>query len=305
MFFAATLTSGCLAHHRGPMPGEPAGASFVEAQGARVRYLDVGKGPVVVLLHGYGSALDAWAGVIPDLSKDHRVIALDLKGFGWTDRPEGDYSPAAQARLVLAVLDARGVGRVRAMVGHSWGASVAMSIAMSEPDRVESLALYDAFCFEEQIPSFFVWARASGVGETLFSMYYTQRADERLALAFHDRRLVTEKLVEDVERALQRPGTVAGALAAARGIRYREMQQRYATIAQPVLLQWGREDRVTPLRDGERLKRLLPHARLVVHPKCGHLPMVEKAAESNAELRRFLEEIAPAMKPQAKARRKK
>ncbi len=68
------------------------------ARGVRVRYLDEGQGPPVVLIHGFASSLDTWRTVLPVLTRHHRVIALDLKGFGWTDRPAGDYSPEAQAR---------------------------------------------------------------------------------------------------------------------------------------------------------------------------------------------------------------
>lgn len=293
-----TGATGCLAYHRGPLPGEPADAAFLEAEGARVRYLDVGPDApsaatpsrTLLLLHGFSASLNTWDPVVPALRKQHRVIALDLKGFGWTDRPEGDYSPQAQARLALAVLDARGAkGRV-AVVGHSWGASVAMNMALLAPERVERLALYDAYCYEEQVPSFFAWARARGVGETMFRLWYRERVDERVALAFHDKRLVTEALVEDVEAALDRPGAVAAALAAARGQRYREIELRWREIKQPVLLLWGKNDAVTRPRYGERLARELPRAKLIVYPKCGHFPMLEALEPSTRDLVRFLEE---------------
>src|SRR5438270_842045 len=114
--------------------------------------------------------------------------------------------------------------------------------------------------------------------------------------AFYDQdKWVTERLVEDVERALERPGTAAAALAAARGQRFAEVQQRYKTIQQQALLLWGREDSVTTLSVGERLARDLPHARLVVYPKCGHFPMLEAANASTSDLLAFLGEVpAPA-----------
>ena len=91
--------SGCLHFHTGAMPGEPKTATFATVDGTRVRYVDQGSGPVVVLLHGFASSIENWALVMPELVKDYRVIALDLRGFGWTDRPEGDYSPEAQAKV--------------------------------------------------------------------------------------------------------------------------------------------------------------------------------------------------------------
>lgn len=280
------LLSGCLSFHRGPMPGEPAGATFAEVNGVRLRYLDQGSGPAVVLLHGFASSLETWLGVIPELARDHRVIALDLMGFGWSDRPEGDYSPQAQAELVLALLDRLQVGEFD-LAGHSWGCSVALALALSAPQRVRRLALYDAWVFSDQLPTFFHWSRAPGIGEALFALFYNERPAEKLELAFFDPEAVPESLVEEVERALSRPGTRAAALQAVRGQRFEEMEGRYGEIRKPVLLLWGREDAVSPVSVGERLQQLLPDARLVIYPRAGHFPMIEAAAASNRDLVRF------------------
>jgi pimeloyl-ACP methyl ester carboxylesterase len=258
-----------------------------------VRYVEAGDGPPVVLVHGFASSLDTWATVIPELSKNRRVLAMDLKGFGWTDRPEGDYSPAAQAELVTKLAAQRGYGRA-AYVGHSYGASVVLEAAIAHPDRVDKVALYDAFVFEEQIPSFFHWAKMDGVGEALFGLFYKERPDERMRLAFYDKSYVTEELVDDVERGLDRPGTIAAALQTVRGLRYEHVEDKYRTIDVPALLLWGREDMVTPLQPyGERLARDLKDSRLVVYPRCGHFPMMEAAAQSNTELAKFLEPETP------------
>jgi len=284
----AFLLPGCLAFHRGPMPGEPEQATYEEVDGVRLRYVDVGQGPAVVMLHGFASSLETWTAVIPELARSHRVLALDLKGFGWTDRPEGDYSPQAQARLVLELMSKRGIERAD-FVGHSWGASVALAAAAQAPARVSRLALYDAWAYEDQLPPFFIWARAAPFGEALFAMFYGERADERMALAFYDRAYVTEGFVEQVERALERPGTAAAALAAVRGQRYLEMERTYREIKNPTLLLWGREDKVAALAVGERLLRDLPNAELKVYPRCGHFPMIEAATQSNRDLLTFLE----------------
>jgi pimeloyl-ACP methyl ester carboxylesterase len=286
------MLTGCLSFHRGALPGEPKTATFADVGGARVHFVDVGQGPAIVMIHGFAASLETWKGIIPELAKTHRVLALDLKGFGWTDRPEGDYSPQAQAELVLALLSYRGIDRA-AVVGHSWGASVALAMALMAPDRVTKLALYDAWVYEEQLPTTFHWARASGVGETIFALFYTERAEDKMALAFYDKKYVTEDLVDAVESALDRPGSTAAALAAVRGQRYAEVQTRYRSITQPTLLLWGREDTVTPIKYGERLSLELPHVKLVVYPRCGHFPMIEAKSASDAELRAFLTEPSP------------
>lgn len=281
---------GCLAFHAGPMPGEPADATFETIDGVRLRYLDTGgDGTPVVLIHGFASAIENWELVIPQLKDDHRVIALDLKGFGWSDRPEGDYSPQAEARLVLGLLDRLGVQRA-AVVAHSWGSSVALAMALQAPERVTRLALYDAWVYEDQLPSFFLWARADGLGEFMVGAWYAERPDDRMIAAFYHKESVPERLIEEVEAALERPGTKAAALAAIRGQRFSELEPLYHTIERPALLLWGREDEVTTLEHGERLVRQLPDARLVVYERCGHFPMIEAAPASTRDLRAFLAE---------------
>jgi len=289
------LVSGCISFHQGPMPGEPKTATFANVEGARVRYIDSGGDkPPVVLIHGFASSVEAWATIIPDLIKGHRVLAMDLKGFGWTDRPEGDYSPSAQARIVLALMAQRGIDRA-ALVAHSWGSSVALQVAMQKPEAVTRIALYDAWVYEAQLPAFFHWSRADGVGETLFGLYYKERPAEKMSLAFYDKSYVTEDLVDAVEQALDRPGTVAAALAAVRGQRYAQVEHKYRKVQRPTLLMWGREDVVTPVTFGERLARDLPNARLEVYPRCGHFPMLEAKEASTRDLLAFLSEVdAPA-----------
>ena len=293
---ASPVLGGCLAFHTGAMPGEPEGARFLAIEGARVRYLDEGEGSPVVMIHGFASSLETWAPVIPELRVRHRVLAMDLKGFGWTDRPPGDYSPEAQARLVLALMDERGIDRA-AFVAHSYGASVVLAIALIAPERVSRIAIYDGWVYSSQLPTFFHMARADGLGEAMFAIWYGERSEDRIALAFHDRSFVTQELVDDVERAMRRPGTHAAALAAVRAMRYESQEARYHEIEQPALLLWGREDIVTPVGVGERLARDLPGARLVVYPACGHFPMIEHARQSTRELMRFLADEPQATSP--------
>lgn len=289
---ATALVFGCAGFHPGPLPGAPEDATFVDVDGVHVHYRAVGDGPAVVLIHGYSASIDLWRPVQDALAARHRVIAIDLKGFGWTSRPAGDYSPAAQARLVWGVLDRLGVEDV-ALVGHSWGSSIALAMTLERPARVRRIALYAAYVFEAQVPSFLRWARVDGVGEALFALYYRERVEDRVGIAYHDPRFVTQARVEHVERELGRPGAVAAALAAARGQRFTGQERRYGEIRQPALLLWGDDDLVTPLRHGQRLARVLPDAELEVYAACGHIPMVEAFHPTTRDLSRFLAADVP------------
>ncbi|MFU8803654.1 MAG: alpha/beta fold hydrolase [Bradymonadaceae bacterium] len=292
MWFLSLLT-GCVSFHRGPLPGEPTDATYAQLDDARLRYVDVGAGPPVVLLHGFASSLDNWTDIIPRLEDNHRVLAMDLKGFGWSDRPSGDYSPLAQARHVRELMDARGIERA-AFVAHSWGASVALAFALEYPERVSRLVIYSGWVYEEQLPSTFIWARASGLGEVLFGAFYRERPEDKLVLAFHDKRHITQDFVDHVERTLDRPGTTAAALAAVRGQRYIDSESRYKEMDKPTLLLWGREDAVARLTAGERLVSELPNAELVTFARCGHFPMIEAFEASTHRLVEFLaREVEP------------
>ncbi len=218
------------------------------------------------------------------------MLAMDLKGFGWSSRPAGDYSPQAEAQLVLNLMDQRGIPSA-AVVAHSWGSSVALAMALAAPERVTRLALYDAWAYEGELPTTFLWARAGGVGEALFGLFYTERPDEKMALAFYDPdKYLTEPFVEAVETAMSWPGTTAAALAAAARPGHEEVEKTYRQVKQPVLLLWGREDQVALLAFGERLSHDLPHAHLIVYPQCGHMPMIEAAGASTDDLVMFLDE---------------
>jgi pimeloyl-ACP methyl ester carboxylesterase len=290
---AATLLTGCLSFQSGAVAGAPPGATYAEIDGVRLRYEDSGgTGPAVVMLHGFASSLETWDDVVPALSPSFRVVTLDLKGFGFSERPEGDYSPGAEAKLVLGLMDRLGIAQA-AVVAHSWGSSVALALALAAPERVTKLALYDAWVYSDQLPTFFLWARVAGLGEAMFWLWYAERADERMDLAFYDPSYATEDMAEAIDSYMDKPGSVAAALAAVRGQQLEELEVRFSEIEVPTLLLWGREDRVVPVGVGERLSREVPHSRLVVYPRCGHFPMVEAAEASTVELLSFLQEEAP------------
>jgi uncharacterized protein (TIGR04551 family) len=285
LWLAACATS----FHAAPLRDAPPDATFVDVDGVHVHYRERGAGPAVVLLHGFGASLESWATVVPDVALHHRVIAIDLKGFGWTSRPPGDYSPAAQARLVWAVLDKLGVADV-AIVGHSWGSSVALAMATQQPARTRRVALYDAYVYDEQVPSFFRWAQRGALGELLFALYYRERIEDRAPLAYRDERWVTQPRVDRVERDMDKPGTVAAALAAVRGHHFADLHRALRGFAKPVLVMWGADDQVTPIAFGQRLVEELANAELKVYPRCGHIPMVEAFRTSTRDLVHFLDE---------------
>jgi len=291
--FALAIAGCANSFHAAPLPGAPSGATFVEIDGVHVHYRDKGQGPAVVMIHGFGGSLEHWGGVQPVVAEHNRVISVDLKGFGWTSRPEGDYSPAAQAQLVWGVLDKLGVKDV-AIVGHSWGASVALSMAVAHPERTRRVVVYSAYVYDEQVPSFFRWAQASGAaGQALFSLYYNERVEDRAPLAYYDERWVTQARVERAEADLAKPGSTAAALAAVRGHHFEKLHDQLVGFSKPVLILWGQQDLVTPVSFGHRLSHELANAEIKTYERCGHIPMVEARSRSTRDLVEFLAKDEP------------
>jgi pimeloyl-ACP methyl ester carboxylesterase len=111
---------------------------FVQAGGIRMHVAEAGAGDPVVLLHGWPQHWYCWRRVIPRLAADHRLLAVDLRGFGWSDAPRSSYAKQELAGDVIALLDALELDRVR-LVGHDWGAFVAFLVALRAPERVSEL----------------------------------------------------------------------------------------------------------------------------------------------------------------------
>ena len=285
---------GCPRFQQGPTQLAP-DALYVTLGRDRVLVKDVGprQATAVLFIHGYSGSHDNWAVVAPRLEQRHRLLLVDLPGFGKSDKYAGDYSPGGLSRRLLALLDDKKIARAH-VVGHSWGTSVALALALQAPDRVATLTLLAPWVFEEQLAPFLRWARVPVVGEALFALFYDQRLDDRVRHSFYEPGPFTHPdIVDRVRASMRRPGAKAAALAAARGMRFSEMQRRYHRIAQPALVIAGRQDPISWLRHAERLDKLLPDSRLVVLDRCGHVPQLERPADVARHLGRFLAEHDP------------
>jgi pimeloyl-ACP methyl ester carboxylesterase len=114
----------------------------VDLGGVRLHVAEMGDGPPLLLLHGWPQHWWSWRHVMPDLARSFRVIAPDLRGFGWSDAPPGRYAKHTFARDVIALLDADGIERA-ALLGHDWGGYTALLVALEHPERIERVVALD------------------------------------------------------------------------------------------------------------------------------------------------------------------
>jgi pimeloyl-ACP methyl ester carboxylesterase len=270
-----------------PLHAAPA-ADWLRAPGAEARYVGdpvfggrvavYEAGPktsdAVVLVHGLGQAAARdWSRVIPALAGRYRVLALDLPGFGQSDRGNHHYSPDNFARVLEALLQERGLRRV-ALIGHSMGGTVALAYAAAYPERVSRLIVVDA---------------AGVLHRSVYAEFLARVAAQR-AIG------IDSPWYESVVRAIQyrmENWPLRGDLDIEReGVRHRLLRgdpsaiSAYAmvdhdfsaalrSIAAPTLVIWGSADSIAPLRTGQALASAIPRARLVIMEGVGHAPMIE------------------------------
>ena len=269
-------------------------AKVLAVNAHRLRYVRTGTGggPAVVLVHGFGSSLYTWKDVLPRLAPTRDVIALDLPGFGASDRP-ADLSFEELPAAVVGLMDHLGVRRA-ALVGNSMGGAVVAVLAAERPERVSALVLVDAagFNLEPRDQPEMVRLVTSPLAPLLARLPGKRLIVERaLREVFYDERLVTDERVSEYLDAARRPGGVASMRSLLLSLEGRagHVRTRLAGVQAPTLVVWGREDRWIPLAHADLFAAAIPGARRVVLDACGHMPQAEKPGELADLLQEFLD----------------
>jgi pimeloyl-ACP methyl ester carboxylesterase len=258
---------------------------FVNVDGMRIHYQEFGgeTDPPVILIHGYTASAYVWRLAAPRLAEAGlRVLALDLVGFGYSDKPRAfDYTIASQARIVTRFMDRLGIGRAT-LVGSSYGGAVAATIALDEPARVEKLVLVSAVCNDDlKHHPILRLVAVPAVGELLTPFLADSRLLHRFrmrdAMSPANHHLATEERIDAVRRPLFAADGHHSLLATSRNWDACRIEQDAHLIAQPTLIIWGEDDKVVPIRNGYKLHSSIPDSRLVVLTNCGHLPHEERS----------------------------
>jgi pimeloyl-ACP methyl ester carboxylesterase len=266
----------------------------IHVVGAGVNYVEMGEGPPLLFIHGLGGSWQNWLESIPHFARTHRVIALDLPGFGSSPMPPWEISIPAYGRFLRDFCERLGVDR-SSLVGNSMGGFIASEVAITEPERVDDLTLVSA--------AGITWARArrepaemlARMGRAAaplvmrFEMSAIKRAKFRRRLfggVFHDPNALRRELLwENVVPALESPGSFD----AMRTLVGYDIRDRLEEIGVPTLIVWGRNDHVVPVPAAlSYKKRIGDNAELIIFDECGHVPMIERPVRFNRVLERFL-----------------
>jgi pimeloyl-ACP methyl ester carboxylesterase len=259
---------------------------FARVDGVRVHYQEAGfaSRPPVILIHGFTASTLVWSEVLlPIAEAGFRVIAVDLMGFGFSEKPRGrEYTIENHARMITGLMDELGLERAT-LVGSSYGGAIAATCALSLPDRVERLVMVGAVSNDDIKRRLLMRLAASPVMGELTSPLLL---DLRWMIKRHLQKNIVgnagwfdEKRVAAYHLPLRAADTQRAALSMLRGWSADPIREKAHLIKQPTLLVWGEQDQEVPLGDGQRLLQEIEGARLIVFRRCGHLPQEEYPRE--------------------------
>ena len=268
---------------------DPEIGSTIAAGGVSTNYHDAGEGAAVMLIHGSGPGVSAWAnwrGVLPQLAASRRVIAPDIVGFGYSDRPEGfAFTQESWVKHLVSFLDALELEKV-SVVGNSFGGALGLWLATRHPERVDRLVLMGSAGTSFQITPGLeaVWGYQPSV----------ENMSELLKIFAYDHSLLGPDLTRLRYEASVRPGVHESYSAMFPAPRQNGVDAlalpEDALVALPheTLIVHGREDKVIPLSSSLRLNQLISRSQLHVFGQCGHWTQIERRAEFVHLLRGFL-----------------
>lgn len=270
-----------------------AGGQFITVDGIRYHYREYpAPGRNIVLVHGFSSSTYSWEKVAPLLQRQgYHVWALDMKGFGWSDKPQNTaYDALTLAEEVNRWMEAMKL-RDAVIAGNSLGGGVAWLMALLHPDKVHSLILVDSAAYPIEMPPVMKMAAlplSAGVSKLFFSRVVVRWT---LAEVYHSRNDITDQQVNAYYDRLRTEGALDAQIAVVRALDHKTFEpyiRRIPEIKKRTLVIWGENDRWIPLQVGLQLKAELPDSALAVIPACGHIPQEERPEETARVMAAFM-----------------
>ena len=273
----------------------PPPSQFVNVTGLQVHVRDEGlrdDAVPIVLIHGTSASLHTWEGWVAALKGKHRVITMDLPGFGLTGpNAQDDYSNPVYVRFILDLLDTLGVQKC-ILGGNSLGGEIAWQVAAAAPQRVEKLILVDAggYAFQpKSLPLGFVIARTPGLNKLMEWTLPRSLMEKSVRNVYGDPGLVTPALVDRYEAMTLRQGNRH-----ALGRRFSQLEAgataaKIKTLRLPTLIIWGAQDQLIPIAYGQQFSQDIAGSKLVRFERLGHVPQEEDPAATVAAVKAFLD----------------
>ena len=266
---------------------------FVLVDAKKVHYLEKGEGKPVILIHGFLYHTVMWKKNIDDLAKKFKVYAVDLWGWGYSERlKENEYSFERYGKQIVGFMDALKINKA-SLVGQSMGGGISVYVAAHFPERVDRLILVDPAVIPYPMTTTGRVYQFPFVGEFLNALPGDGLMKNNIKTVwFYDPQKVTDDYAEEVLRPTRIKGSYGGMMYILRQVNkdpyVQEEAQKLAQLNKPILLIHGREDIAIPLDRSQQLNALWKGSQLVVFEKAGHTPHEEYPEKFNQLALEFL-----------------
>lgn len=249
----------------------------------RLHYFVGGQGRPLVLVHGLGGRAENWARLMPSLMRHgYQVYAVDLLGFGKSDRPDVDYSIALQTEILYGFFESLQLERAD-MGGWSMGGWVALKFALEYPERLRRVFVVNSAGISFDFP----------FGAGLFQPKTVEQAERLLALLSPQAHLIPRFVARDLMREMQPTRPVVQRIMKSMLAGGDLLEGKLHQIQVPVLIVWGKQDALIPVLCGKEMHRQIPNSVLAIFDGCGHLLPAESSERLLPEALRFLQAEPP------------
>jgi pimeloyl-ACP methyl ester carboxylesterase len=240
------------------------------------------QGQVVLMVHGFGSSTYSWQKVAPILQmKGYHVYAVDMKGFGWSDKPEAGkdvkYDPITLMEEVRAWMDALGLKDV-VYVANSLGGAIGVLMAMEHPEYINKMVLLDPAGYSQKKPMIIRMEAIPGAVCSIKAFFGKWVPKWNLKEVTYNKDWVSQEQIDNYYVRLITMGSIDAQVSIIKKLDFDYLDpylKRIPSINQKTLLVWGEEDEWIPLSVGYRYRHNLPNANLVIVKHCGHVPQEE------------------------------
>ncbi|HEV2774607.1 MAG TPA: alpha/beta hydrolase [Solirubrobacteraceae bacterium] len=282
---------------------------WVHVQDRWMNIIDMGSGEPVIFIHGLSGCWQNWLEQLPLFARDHRVIAVDLPGFGQSEMPAEEISISGYADAIDELMDKLDIETAR-IVGNSMGGFIGAELAIQHPERVERLVLVAAAGLSiESIRT----ERTTGLrhrAENILFFTLGHVASRSATVALRPR-LRAALLMTVAAHPAKLPGPLAAQQVLGSGkpgfsdaleamCRY-PLRDRLEKIACPTLIVWGEKDILVPVKDAAIFEELIPDSRKIIYKDTGHVSMMERPERFNSDVKAFLDEAPGEQQPTPQA----
>jgi pimeloyl-ACP methyl ester carboxylesterase len=267
----------------------------LEISGFNVHFMEAGKGPPILFLHGLGGSWRDWSANLPAFAANYRVMAMDFPGFGESDKPEVRYSIEWVTDVVERFLQQQELDRLN-LVGHSMGGLVALNLASRPKSRVKKLVITDAVGIRDK-SEFLAYAMSKKImgADTEWEFVESFLKDQFRAMADELIEKQKPQTARELFESLKMPIIGKPLLPMTPEVQMVasifdfDIRPTLAFIQQPTLILWGAKDSIASPQDASLLQTKIHASTLIIFPDSGHSPMMEHPSLFNQELGRFLQ----------------